>query len=233
MSTKFIVTQAALALLSSLLLAQQKPASPAPTMREFPVNLRQNVEAGKTPVGTKVQAKLVMATLVDGTVIPDDALLSGEVVESVGKTKTDPSRLAIRLDTAEWKHGSALVKVYLTGWFYPRAIAAPGQDLSYGPQAQAGSSRGWNGAGTYPDGNPVSQPFPTAARDNDAGSIVPDVSRPALSGRPTQLKNVEAVQNADGVTTLVSSHSNIKLDKSTVYMFAAKSAVSPARQTKR
>jgi len=40
---------------------------------EFPVIMRQNVAAGKTPVGTKVQAKLVVATLVDGVVVPQDA----------------------------------------------------------------------------------------------------------------------------------------------------------------
>ncbi len=48
--------------------------------------MRQNVVAGKTPVGTKVEAKLTIATLVKGTVIPEGAVFSGEVVDSVAKS---------------------------------------------------------------------------------------------------------------------------------------------------
>src|ERR1700687_5445684 len=69
-------------------------SSPAPGL-EFPVVMRQKVEAGKTLVGTKIEAKLTVATLVNGVVIPEDAVLSGEVIESSAKTAADPSRLAI------------------------------------------------------------------------------------------------------------------------------------------
>src|SRR5271167_996536 len=67
-----------------------KPAAPnsAPNPTpglEFPVFMRQKVVAGTTPVGTKVEAKLAVATLVNGTVVPQDALFSGEVTESVAK----------------------------------------------------------------------------------------------------------------------------------------------------
>src|SRR6267142_2286975 len=120
---------------------QQMPGQPTPAASgssealEFPVIMRQNVVAGTTPVGTKVQAKLAVATLVDGVVVPRDAVLSGEVTESVAKSATDPSRLAIRMDSAQWKKGSAPIvlplasKVYLTAWYYPVA-AMTSQDLS-------------------------------------------------------------------------------------------------------
>jgi len=62
--------------------------------------MKQSVTAGATPVGTKVQAKLVVATLVDGTVFPQNSVFSGEVIESVAKSATDPSRVAIRMDSA-------------------------------------------------------------------------------------------------------------------------------------
>jgi hypothetical protein len=52
---------------------------------EFPVVMRQNIIAGKTPVGTRVQAKLTLATFVKGVVIPEDATLSVEVFESAEK----------------------------------------------------------------------------------------------------------------------------------------------------
>jgi len=43
---------------------QNKPAvSRSAAAMEFPVILQQKVVAGKTPVGTKVQAKLTLATL--------------------------------------------------------------------------------------------------------------------------------------------------------------------------
>src|ERR1700685_3777206 len=64
---------------SAVLRSQQPPAAPTPSVpRDFPVIMRQNVVAGTTAVGTKVQAKLVIATLVDNVVIPRDAMLSGE-----------------------------------------------------------------------------------------------------------------------------------------------------------
>src|ERR1700681_4921160 len=132
------------ALLGQQTPSQQTPAQRAPAASsfsgalEFPVVRRQNVAAGTTPVGTKVQAKLAVATLVDGVVVPRVAVFSGEVTESVAKPATDPSRLAIRMDSAQWKKGSGPVvlslasKVYLTAWYYPVATL-PSQDLSYDP----------------------------------------------------------------------------------------------------
>jgi len=127
------ITVLTIVLGSVALVAQPTPAAHrSPTGDEFPAVMRQNVAAGKTPVGTKVEAKLVVATLLNGTVIPKDAILSGEVTESVEKTATDPSRLAIRMDSVQWKNGSAPIKVYLTPWYYPPPAMSP-QNLSYGP----------------------------------------------------------------------------------------------------
>ncbi len=53
--------------------------------------MKQDVTAGKTPVGTKVQAKLQVATLVDGTVLPKNTVFSGEVTESVAKSESTSS----------------------------------------------------------------------------------------------------------------------------------------------
>src|ERR1700689_968083 len=60
----------------AVLRGQQPAAKPpiSPEAHEFPIVLRQNVVAGITSVGTKVQAKLVIATLVDGGGIPRDAV---------------------------------------------------------------------------------------------------------------------------------------------------------------
>ncbi len=145
------------ALLSQVLLSQTTPAANSfPAGLEFPVNMRQTVAAGKTPVGTKVQAKLTVATLVGGVVVPQDAILSGEVTESVAKSATNPSRLAIRMDSAQWTNGSAPIKVYLTAWYYPVATPAdqyrrimPGIcRLTYRPALMAAGARrdvGWLG----------------------------------------------------------------------------------------
>jgi hypothetical protein len=85
---------------------QPKPAASSAAGLEFPVLMRQNASAGTTPVGTKVQAKLAVSTLVNGVVVPRDAILSGEITESVAKSATNPSRLAIRMESAQWKNRS-------------------------------------------------------------------------------------------------------------------------------
>ena len=65
---------------SITLLGTEKAATaPLPAAQEFPVLLEQSLAAGKTPVGTKIQARLAVATLVAGTVIPRNAVFSGEV----------------------------------------------------------------------------------------------------------------------------------------------------------
>jgi hypothetical protein len=207
---------------SAALLGQQTPVAPAcQTGCEFPAIMRQNVVAGKTAVGTKVEARLVVATLVNGGVIPRDAILSGEVTESVAKSATDPSRLAIRMDSAQWKNGSAPLKVYLTAWIYPEA-ALMNQDLSYQPPDAANSKGNWNGMGAYPDpNNRVSQQkFPAADLGKDDTNALPSPAS-SISKHRVLMKNVESLRNTDGAVFLTSQRSNIKLDKFTTYVLAA------------
>jgi hypothetical protein len=199
--------------------AQQAPA--ANGALEFPVTMRQNVDAGKTPVGTKVQAKLILATLVSGTVIPRDATLSGEVTESVAKTKTEPSRLAVRIDSAQWKNGSTPLKAYLTAWYYPTAMMI-GQDVSYQSADAASSPKNWNGMGPYPEpNNPVAQQkFPGVDTGKDPGLTAPDSPSSNISKHRVLMKDVDSLRNREGVVTLSCKRSNIKLDKTTTYVLA-------------
>lgn len=179
---------------------------------------QQSVTAGKTPVGTKIQAKLEVATLVNGSVIPRNAIFSGEVIESAGKTATGPSRLAIRMDSEQWKNGSASIKVYLTRWYYPTTLAETSQNLQYGPTQPASTT--WNGAGAYPDPNsPAYKPFP--GRDSDKNQSLPATPSAITSNHRILMKNVEFEDKDSGGVVLVSKHGNIKLDKVTTYVLAA------------
>jgi hypothetical protein len=219
-------------LLGQPTISQRTPAQHAPAgssssgALEFPVVMRQNVAAGITPVGTKVQAKLAVATLVDGVVVPRDAIFSGEVTESVAKSATDPSRLAIRMDSAQWKKGSAPVglslasKVYLTAWFYP-AAETRAQDLS--DESPDDASQSWNHrnrAPTFPDPNAsASEPFPGRGASTDPGSSPPSPSS-NISKHRALMKNVESTRASDGAVTLTSKSFNIKIDKLTTYVLA-------------
>ena len=87
---------------SVALFGQQKQESPNPPVAlELPITMQQNATAGKTPVGKKIQVKLLVATLFNGVVMLRNAMISGEVIESTAKTKTEPSRLAIRMDSEQ------------------------------------------------------------------------------------------------------------------------------------
>lgn len=194
---------------------------------EFPVVMRQKVEAGKTPVGTKIEAKLTVATLVNGVVIPQDAVLSGEVIESSSKTATNPSRLTICLESAEWKNGStpaALVlpsKIYLTPWYYPFVMPAKPDFLGALPDATHGSSQRSGGAAPYPNPNTKdSPPYSRGSTDIDKNPAPGEPSTPPTLPHREMMKNVQSSQKG-GVVALVSDHSTIKLDKSTTYVFAA------------
>jgi hypothetical protein len=225
-TTTIAIRPVALLVLCSIpVLAQQTPAAPlASGTREFPVIMEQNVTAGNTPVGTKVRAKLTVATLVDGAVVPRNAVFAGEVIESVAKSATDASRLAIRMDSVQWKKGSAPVQVYLTAWFYP-SLNVSGGDLQYGPPKSP--SKTWNGAGEYPDPNsPAYKPFPGGDSDTRSNTV-PDTAASVTSNHRMVMKNVESARNSDGGIAITSSHSNIKLDKLTTYVLATNDLLPP------
>jgi hypothetical protein len=190
-------------------------ASSSPAGLEFPVTMRQSVAAGKTPVGTKVQANLTVATLVDRVVIPEGAILSGEVTESVAKSKTGPSRLAIRMDLARWKNGSTPIKVYLTAWYFPAELTAA-QGLPFDPQDPSlGRRTDVNGPTTRRSPQPPQPTFP----DQNSGLDVPDTSSTTSKHR-TLMKDVSVTRSPYGAVTLTSLRFNIKIDKTTTYVLA-------------
>jgi hypothetical protein len=200
------------------------PSSPAPQASaagaaglEFPIVLHQKIVAGKTQPGTHVDATLLVATLVSGKVIPKNAVLSGEVIESQAKTKSDPSRLSVRIDSAQWSNGSAALQIYLTPSFFPVTLDA-GPNLQHGPEQSA--KRTWNGMGQYPDPkDPGYKPFPAGA---DTGSSpTSDTPASVISKKREHMKDVESQRDSAGIVTLVSSHSNLKLDTLTTYVFAS------------
>ena len=203
-----------------LTFSQQKPpVSSVPVVREFPATMGQSVTAGKTPIGTKVSAKLSVAPLVDGVVYPKNATFSGEVTESVAKSSAGPSRLAIVMNSVQWKGGSASIKVFLTGWYYPTRIAV-GQNLDYGPADTTVNWKTWNGAGAYPTPNaPGVEPFP--GHDSDRSpNAVPNTPVAVTLEHPVMMKHVESAHSVDGSVAITSTHSNIKLDKLTDYVLA-------------
>jgi hypothetical protein len=213
-----------LVLSAATLLGQSKPAaSAAITGLELPVHLRQNVEAGKTPVGAKVQAKLDVATLVNGVVVPEGAILSGEVIESEEKSATEPSRLAIRMDSAQWKNGSSPMtitlasKVYLTAWYYPALPPTP-LDPETMPDASQRRPQHRGGSAPYPDPNTADSPPYSRGNTGNNHEIV---LAPAALQHRVPMPDLESVRKGDGSVTLTSKHSNIKLNRSTTYVLAA------------
>ena len=220
MFSKIIGRAGLIVVLSSVvLLGQSTPAGPGSSAGlEFPVMMRQKVAAGATPVATKVQAKLAFATLVGRVVVPQGAILSGEVTESVPKSATDASRLGIRMDSAQWKNGSVAIKVYLTAWFYP---LAPLQGSATGlPDDVAVGSRRRRGGdhSTYPNTS-AAAPFPGGGSGTDSAPPPPSPEQ-GFSKHRVLMKNVESERNNVGAITLVSKSVNIKLDKDTAYVLA-------------
>ena len=216
MSQRFSILIALLATACCLSSGQTEPKPNAsPATQEFPVVLQQNVTAGKTPPGTKIEAKLTIASLVNGTVVPRNAIFSGEVVESVLKSDTQPSRLSVQMNSLKWKNGSLPVKIFLTAWYFP-PVTQTGGDLQYGPEQP--TSRTWNGAGAYPDPNsPAYKPFPGG--DSGQKDSVPDTPSSVSAKHRVLIKDVQSERAPDGRLTLVSKR-NLKLDKITTYVLA-------------
>lgn len=197
-------------LLAQSLYGQSKPAPPssaaqsAASAQEFPVTMRQNVVAGKTPVGTRVEAKLTMATLMSGAVIPAGAIFSGEVIGSSAKSSSDPSRIAIRMDSVQWKNGSKPITVYLTAWYYPLQMT------------QNDDREDCQSVGGLGMKCPMGNGLPGSRFPPDA--LPPPPAQ--VSTARVAMKDVESTRDPDGTISLTSTHSNIKLDKTTTYVLA-------------
>ena len=195
------------------LIGQQSQSPSSLALREFPVVLQQSVEAGKTPVGTKIQAKLAAATLFHGTLVPRNAVVSGVIFESVGKSAKAPSRLGIRMETAKWKDGSTcMMKAYLMPLYYAMSAQSP-QGLPNGSPDM--DSRTLNGP--EQSSSPTYRPFP--GNSEASREAIPDT--PIVSSRPVSMKNVRIEPADHGGVALVSEHANIKLYKMTTYVLAA------------
>jgi len=204
-------------------LAEKKPPhSNLADLVEFPVYLQQKVAAGITPVGTKVQAKLTISTLFHGTVIPRDAVLSGEVTESQAKSSESPSKLGIRVDLAQWKNGSLPIKVYLTEWYYPSKLAMaedgnPGYSAIHG---SVGVAIGGGGNSYPPPNSPGGGEFP----NSEPSTFPPDpqaTTSSDVSPHRVRMKDVESTRSDDGSIALTSKKTSLKLDKSTTYVMAS------------
>jgi hypothetical protein len=204
-----------------------KPApSPQPSV-ELPASLQTKVVAGSTPVGTEVRAKLTMATLMDGVVIPQDAVISGHVEQSVAKTADAPSLLKIKFESARWKKGSAPVTLYLAGCYYPIEFQSPTNDqtgvhgnigINMGSASESAPTRTNGGlpSSGLPNGG-MSGPMDASRLDNypdpQPGTTVSEVSKHWV-----RIENVDTVVTSDGSLQIASQQRNLKLDKGTIYL---------------
>jgi|KBSMisStaDraftv2_1062788.scaffolds.fasta_scaffold19813_3 hypothetical protein len=216
-SRGLVVHAAIIGVCSAAAIAQQTPAaSSSQVLRQFPVVLQQSVEAGKTPVGTKVQGKLAVATTFHGLVIPRNAVVTGVVFESVRKSATAPSRLGIRMENAKWKDESTcMMKAYLMPLYYPMVSQSTQGPPTESPDPSSRTTNGPNQSSS----SPMSQPSFAGGNSEAVQEAMPNIL--TLSSRPVPMKNVVMEPVPDNGLDLVSQHDNIKLYKMTTYVLAA------------
>jgi hypothetical protein len=198
------------------------PVAPSVASLEFPVLLRQKVMAGKTSVGTKVEARLAVATFLNRVVVPEGAIFSGEVIESAKKSGTDPSRLSIRMDSVQWrnKNQSAPTVVvltptlYLTAWYYPLASPVSKESMASQSDTVYNARHSAQRNGGLP-------PFGSADPDSDKNADKSPAPSSDASNHRVAMKDVESGRGAEGAVTLSSKRFNIKLNKTTTYVLAA------------
>ena len=82
--------------------------------------LKHGLTAGESTVGTPVDATLVVATMVRGTVIPTGAHFFGQVEESIAASAESPARIVVRFAAVRWDKKTIPVELYLTNTYFPR-----------------------------------------------------------------------------------------------------------------
>jgi hypothetical protein len=194
----------------AVLLAQKDPVVSG--AQELPVTLQQDLVAGKTPVGARVEARLTLATLLHGKVVPDGAVFSGVVVESAAKSAGKPSRLSVRMESVRWKDGSAPVNAYLTAWYYPAQMNLD-DDLN-DPQPSFGANRQAKRMGN-------SVPNPSERYPGHSQANFPPGVKSTTADHRVMMKDVTSVRDRDAGLALSSTRSNIKFNKTTTYVLEA------------
>jgi hypothetical protein len=214
---------------SVVALAQLPPPPPPPPkpepILELPASLQNKVAAGSTAVGTEVRAKLTLATLVAGVVIPEDAIISGHVEVSVAKTKDSPSQLKIKFDSAHWKKGSTPLNLYMVSCYYPVEFNTAATDNPSGVHGDVGVSmggappptslpRGTTTGGLSANGMPTMD----AGRPDGFPDPRPNVSLSEVAKHWVRMEKVDTSPTPDGGLQMSSNDRNIKLDKNTIYL---------------
>jgi hypothetical protein len=213
-------------LFASLALQAQPARVATASAQEFPALLTHDIEAGKTTTGTPVNARLMMGTLMSGVVIPEGAVLSGTVEESVAAKDKAPARLRVHITQVQWQSRTAPLNIYLVDQFYPKNANQSSQNAEYDASSSGRNDVKLRTRNTLERGGfeshttvEVSDP---ASSMKSADSIKPDPPHPGqnsgLSPR-AKLKNATAVRDGEGRVTILSSDKKLKLDRGTCYSF--------------
>jgi hypothetical protein len=211
------------------LLAQDpKPDLNSRPSLEFPASLQGKVVAGSTPVGAEVRARLAMATLMEGVVIPQDALIFGHVEQSVAKSNDAPAILKIKFESARWKKGSTPLTLYLAGCYYPVEFRSPADNPS-GLHGEVGLTMGGAPPDTFPragGGMPNSGGLSTmdASGQGTYPDPRPSVTVSEVAKHWVRMEKVETVVAPDGSLQITSHEKTLKLDKGTTYLLRNASA---------
>jgi len=205
--------------------AQTGRAVPA-SAQEFPAVLMQNVEAGKTAVGTVVNARLMIGTLAGGMVIPEGAVLSGVVEQSLAREGKVPTLLKIHMTKAAWKDHAIALSLYLSDQFYP-ARTGPSPEASdfdasksrmRGVEVQSRNIVGRGGVTAVTV--VVNTPPKAVIEDTTQGGKTENRAGATLgfAGR-VKLKGLAAVPDSTGGLAVISDSKKLKLDRATCYSF--------------
>ena len=214
------------ALLCALASVAQTARTVNANAQEFPAVLLQSVEAGKTAPGTSVSARLMMGTLFNGVVIPEGALLSGVVEESVARSGNAPARLRVHLTQAEWKERTMALNLYLSDQYYPKKYQSSSENQHFDASNTDAQGIKLETHAVYSGGKPERE---TLIRNVDPASSLKSADSlvkaqdPATvtAGRPGRMKMAAATAVSDdtGALSLVSEARKLKLDRDTCYSF--------------
>ncbi len=186
-------------MLCAIAVAAQQANSPTNLnlRQEFPVLLKHSLTAGESAVGTPVDASLVAATLVHGTVILAGAHFFGQVEESIAASAESPALIVVHFAAVRWDKKTVPVDLYLTNAYYPRP-----------PESGPGMRRIVN---------------TDMLRFMADGQVLSPATQLAIASRPEEwpsrvlIPSTASILTEDGSTAIVSSKKKLRLDRELTY----------------
>ena len=187
----------------------------------IPAALTSTIRAERVHRGDPVEFRTLEPVLISkGLVMPANTKLTGRVVGAAALENGKPSWLVLLVEHGEWKNQSVPLHAFIAAQITVSQLPA---------ESQAAADRGTTPRDPRRSARESGRVAALNGVDVSSNTHLPEDSRSAQSNgpAPVPLKDLRITRDANGITYLVSEHTNLKLPGGTLFRLQNESVPAP------